>query len=88
MSVETQGPCSPKEYDTRPTMNGNVLPVLAADAVLAMPCSAVEGSCQAYVVPDLHAGADIYRSAHDELQHHLCRRSTADNRPACTEQGM
>lgn len=38
VSVEMQGPCSPKEYETRPTMKGNVLPVLAAADVLEMPC--------------------------------------------------
>ena len=37
VSVEMQGPWSPKEYDTRPTMKGKVLPVLAAADVVDMP---------------------------------------------------
>lgn len=39
MSVETQGPERPNVKLTRPTMKGNVLPVLAAALVSEMPCS-------------------------------------------------
>jgi hypothetical protein len=39
VSVEMQGPWSPKVKDTLPTMKGKVLPVLAAADLLDIPCS-------------------------------------------------
>ncbi len=63
-------------------MNGNVLPVLAADAVLAIPCSKDEGSSQGFNdVLDMKAVTSINMTACDELHYHLsskiCRQQQA-----------
>ena len=39
MSVDMQGPVRAKVYDTLPTKNGAVFPVLAPAAVSETPCS-------------------------------------------------
>ena len=40
VSVLMQGPCRPKAYDTRPTRNGSVLPVLLTAAEADSPAAA------------------------------------------------
>ena len=53
MSVLMQGPCRPKAYDTRPTRNGSVLPVLLTAADADSPADA--RTCSAAV----HDGRDV-----------------------------
>lgn len=44
MSVETQGPWKPKEYEIRPTRKLRPWPVIAAEVESAAPCNSHHSS--------------------------------------------